>query len=265
MDEDGEKIQGRMRRIGRRDNRRSDGPIASLLEMTVDIQALPLGDFTFGPDDPWPGEAGLVVGYAIRHPGGVFLFDTGFVLPEPADDLADFYEKYKVRPRRLVEALERAGLDREESTAIANCHLHLDHCGQTPLFSGLPISVQPAEWAIAHQPDYTVPRVTEFEGADYRHAAGDHEPAPGIRVFASPGHSPGHQSLVVETADGPILLVGQAVYSHGEWAGIPGARYGSTDTRPSGDRDAYLRSVARLKALDPKRVLFGHDRRGWPD
>lgn len=231
----------------------------------LEIHALPLGDFTFGPDDPWPGEAGLVVGYAIRHPSGVFLFDTGFVLPEPEDELGDFYEKYEVRPRRVLEALERAGIDRGEITAIANCHLHLDHCGQNPLFPGVPIYVQPAEWAAAHQPDYTVARVTGFQGADYRQLAGDHEPAPGIRVFASPGHSPGHQSLVVETPDGPILLAGQAVYSHGEWAEVPGARYGSSDARPSGDPAAYARSVERLRALRPKRVLFGHDRHGWPD
>jgi len=99
------------------------------------VQALPLGDFTFGPDDPWPGEAGLVVGYAIRHAAGVFLFDTGFVLTDRDDaELGEFYEKYRVRPRPVLEALERAGIDREEITAIANCHLHIDHCGQNDLF-----------------------------------------------------------------------------------------------------------------------------------
>jgi glyoxylase-like metal-dependent hydrolase (beta-lactamase superfamily II) len=229
-----------------------------------DVHALPLGDFTFGPDDPWPGEAGLVVGYAIRHQGGVFLFDTGFVLAPPGDpELGEFYDALQVRARPVVEALTAAGIDRDEVTAIANCHLHIDHCGQNDLFPNVPIYVQPAEWAIAHGPDYTVSRVTEFEGASYRHVAGDHEPVPGIRIFASPGHSPGHQSLVLETVDGPTLLVGQAVYSHGEWAGIPGARHGSRDGRP--DHELYLRSFARLKALNPKRVLFGHDRRGWPD
>jgi glyoxylase-like metal-dependent hydrolase (beta-lactamase superfamily II) len=234
--------------------------------MATEIHALPLGDFTFGPEDPWPGEAGLVVGYAIRHPGGVFLFDTGFVLADRQDpELGDFYGKYRVRPRAVLDALAQAGIDREEITAIANCHLHLDHCGQNELFPGVPIYVQPAEWRAAHTPDYTVSRVTDFPGARFEHVTGDHEPVPGIRIFASPGHSPGHQSLVVETPDGPILLVGQAVYSHGEWAGVPGARYGSTDTRPGADHASYARSVARLRALDPKRVLFGHDRRGWPD
>ncbi len=228
------------------------------------VTALPLGEFTFGPDDPWPGEAGVVVGYAIRHPAGVFLFDTGFVLIEPGDpDLDEFYAKYRVKPRSVLEALERAGIDREEITAVANCHLHLDHCGQNELFPNIPIYVQPAELEAARGPDYTVPRVIDFDGARLEPRPGDHEVAPGIRIFATPGHSPGHQSLVVDTADGPLLLAGQAVYSAGEWAATPGARYGSDDRRAR--HETYARSVARLRALKPRRVLFGHDRRGWPD
>jgi glyoxylase-like metal-dependent hydrolase (beta-lactamase superfamily II) len=91
--------------------------------------------------------------------------------------------------------------------------------------------------------------------------AGDHEPVPGIRIFATPGHSPGHQSIVVDSPDGPLLLAGQAVYSHGEWQGIDGAREGASSAR---DTAAYQRSVQRLRDLRPKRVLFGHDRQGWP-
>jgi N-acyl homoserine lactone hydrolase len=231
-----------------------------------DVTALPLGDFTFGPKDPWAGEAGLVVGYAIRHHGGVFLFDTGFVLADADDpELGEFYGKYRVKARPVLEALAAASIDRAEITGIANCHLHLDHCGQNELFPGIPIYVQPAEWAAAHEPDYTVSRVTEFPGARFEHRAGDHEVAPGIRIFATPGHSPGHQSIVVETVGGPLLLAGQAVYSRGEWTETPGARYGSTDSRLGDAHETYVRSVSRLRALEPKRVLFGHDRRGWPD
>ena len=207
-----------------------------------------------------------MVGYAIRHPGGVFLFDTGFVLADDGDpELGEFYGKYLVRPRPVLEALAVAGIDRNEITAIANCHLHLDHSGQNELFPNVPIYVQPAEWAAAHGQDYTVSRVTDFPGARFEHRAGDHEVARGIRIFATPGHSPGHQSLVVETPDGPLLLAGQAVYSHGEWTETPGARYGSSASRRGDDHATYTRSVDRLRALAPKRVLFGHDRRGWPD
>jgi glyoxylase-like metal-dependent hydrolase (beta-lactamase superfamily II) len=220
-----------------------------------DVIALPMGEFTFPADNEYAGQTGVVVAYAIRHASSTFLFDTGF------GTMNELYEYYMVRARALPEVLGQAGVDPAEISAVANCHLHADHSGQNRLFPGVPIYVQPAEWAAAHEPDYTILEDIEFPGARYEQVAGDHEVAPGIRIFATPGHSPGHQSLVVETVDGSLLLAGQAVYSHGEWTGVAGTREG-VSTAP--DQPAYRRSVARLKHLHPKRVLFGHDRRGWP-
>jgi len=223
----------------------------------VRVIALPMGEFTFRDDEPWPGQTGVVVAYAVRHTRGVFLFDTGIGLGN-----AEFDASYKVRARDLPDVLEAAGIAPAEITAIANCHLHADHAGQNLLFPGIPIYVQPAEWAVAHGPEeYTILDWVDFPGVRIEQVEGDHEPVPGIRIFATPGHSPGHQSLVVETGEGPLLLAGQAVYSHGEWQGIDGAREGASRAP---DREAYRRSVARLRALRPKRVLFGHDRQGWP-
>ena len=224
---------------------------------TVDVVALPMGEFTFAAGEEYAGQTGVAVAYAVRHPSGVFLFDTGFGL---GNDELDAY--YKVRARTLPDALADAGVDPGEITAIANCHLHVDHAGQNGLFAGVPNYVQPAEWTAAHEtPDYTILDWIDFAGARYVQRAGDHEVAPGIRIVATPGHSPGHQSLVVDTPEGPVVLAGQAVYSHGEWSGIAGAREGATT---AADRRAYARSIDRLRALNPRRVLFGHDRQGWP-
>ena len=219
------------------------------------VIALPTGEFTFPADNEYAGQTGVVVAYAIRHETGTFLFDTGF---GRSNEVAVYY---KVRARQLPEVMAQAGVDPAEITAIANCHLHIDHSGQNGRFPGVPIYVQPVEWAAAHEPDYTILEDIEFPGARYEQVAGDHEVAPGIRIYATPGHSPGHQSLVVDTPDGPILLVGQAVYTRGEWTGLAGAREG-VSTAP--DQPAYRRSVERLKAINPKRVLFGHDRQSWP-
>ncbi|TAJ99364.1 MAG: N-acyl homoserine lactonase family protein [Chloroflexota bacterium] len=227
----------------------------------TDVVALPMGEFTFAPDWPYPyaGQTGVVVAYAVRHPGGVFLFDTGFAAAAP--DLVEFYARWAVRPRDLAEVLGEAGIGIGDVTALANCHLHLDHAGQNDRFPGIPIHVQRLEWAAAHEPDYTFLETIDFAGASYEQLEGDHEVAPGIRLVPTPGHSPGHQSLVIDAAGGPLLLVGQAVYSHGEWIGLDDAREGASS---AADGQAYASSVARLRALNPKRVLFGHDRRGWP-
>jgi N-acyl homoserine lactone hydrolase len=222
----------------------------------LQVIALPMGEFTFAPGEEYEGQTGVVVAYAIRHPGGVFLFDTGFGFGN-----AELDDYYQVRARPVPEALADTAIDPAEITAVANCHLHADHSGQNALFPGVPIYVQPAEWAAAHEPDYTIVEWIDFPGARYEQVAGDHEVAPGIRIFATPGHSPGHQSLVVDAPEGHLLLAGQAVYSHGEWSGIAGAREGAS---VAPDQTAYARSVDRLRALKPKQVLFGHDRRGWP-
>ena len=46
--------------------------------MFPEILPLDVGTFTFPPDEPWPGEEGVVVAYAIRRREGVLLLDTGF-------------------------------------------------------------------------------------------------------------------------------------------------------------------------------------------
>ena len=227
---------------------------------STDLIALPTGEFTFPLDgDAYPGQTGFLVAYAIRHSNGVFLFDTGFAPDGP--EMAEFYVRYAVKPRDIDEVLSAASVDAGEISAIANCHLHLDHAGQNARFPGTPIYVQRAEWTVAHEPDYTYLPSIDFPGANYVELDGEVEPMPGMRILPTPGHSPGHQSLVIDSPDGLLLLAGQAVYSRGEWVGLPAAREGAS-TAP--DRTAYDRSIARLKALNPKEVLFGHDRQGWP-
>jgi N-acyl homoserine lactone hydrolase len=219
------------------------------------ISRLDVGEFTFPADEAWPGETGVVVAYLIRHADGIVLFDTGLGAGDPEVDA-----RYRPRPRPIDDVLRAEGLRTGDIDVVVNCHLHADHAGQNVAFPGVPIYVQPAEWAAARDPDYTVRSWVEGPGVEYRQLAGDRDLTPGIRILSTPGHSPGHQSLVVETDEGPTILAGQALYSAGEWAGSAGAREGRTVAR---DQPAYDRSVAKLRALDPVRVWFGHDRETW--
>ena len=223
--------------------------------MIADIVPLVLGEFRFAIDEPHAGEAGVVVAYAVRHRGGVLLFDTGFGF---GNDELDAY--YRIRARRVADVLAEAGIAMEDVTAVVNCHLHVDHAGQNSAFGGIPIYVQPVEWEVAHTAEHTILDWIDLPGADYRPIAGDHEPVDGIRVVATPGHTVGHQSLVVTTARGDVVLAGQALYTPGEWAGDAEAREGRSRAP---DPTAYDRSVERLKALDPVEVAFAHDREVW--
>jgi glyoxylase-like metal-dependent hydrolase (beta-lactamase superfamily II) len=146
--------------------------------------------------------------------------------------------------------------------AVVNSHLHFDHCGGNPLFPGVPIYVQPAEYEASRTPMYTVPDWVDFPGANYIHRAGDHEVVPGVRVLATPGHAPGHQSIAAETPRGTVILVGQAVYSPEEYEHIDKNGTLPPD-KPGDDSEEYLRSARRLTAMRPSRVHFSHDRAVW--
>lgn len=150
--------------------------------MTAVIVPVVLGEFRFAVDEPWAGEVGVVVAYAVRHSGGVLLFDTGFGFD---NDELDAY--YRIEARRVPDALAGAGIAIEDVTAVVNCHLHVDHAGQNDRFPGIPIYVQPAEWEVAHTTEHTILEWIDFSGADYRPVAGDHEPVDGIRIVATPG------------------------------------------------------------------------------
>lgn len=209
------------------------------------------GSFTFPDDEPWAGEQGVVVAHLLRSGDGrLFLFDTGIGAGHPELDA-----RYHPVERHLADALAGPGHGLEEVAAVTNCHLHADHAGQNHRLPGIPIYVQSAERAAASRSGYTVSEWVDGPGLRYEPIDGDRDVLPGVRILASPGHTAGHQSLLVATRRGPVLLAGQAVYSRDEWEGRPG-REGRTTARDA----RYDETVRRLHALDAVAVHFAHDR-----
>lgn len=200
----------------------------------------------------WPS-----YGHAVVHPGGVFLFDNGVGFGD-----AEVESSYTPRARPIEDCLAEHGIAVADLTGIANCHLHFDHCGQNVrLPAGVPIFVQRAEWAKVYEPDYTVPAWVDAPHLSYEVLDGETEVAPGMRLVPTPGHTSGHQSLVIDAPEGVIVLAGQAVQSRGEWEGGTGeAVSGLSEAH---DPVAYERSVAHLRGLDPLRVHFAHDPAIW--
>jgi glyoxylase-like metal-dependent hydrolase (beta-lactamase superfamily II) len=221
---------------------------------TAEIVPLELGTFAF-PDDELAGHQGVVMGYLVRHRGGLLLFDTGFGFGNPELD-----ERYHPKPVRIEDALGRVGVGVGEVDAVANCHLHADHAGQNSTFPGIPIYVQATEWEIAHTTDHTILEWIDFDGSRYEQLQGDRVVSDDVTLLATPGHTPGHQSLAVRTAEGLVVLAGQACYTAAEWAGEPTPLEGRSS---AGDVDAYDRSIGRLRDLRSTRVRFGHDRAAW--
>lgn len=227
--------------------------------MTAQPEVLPLhlATVTFPDFHPLRGQTGDVLGFAVRHGGGVVLFDTGI----GADSaLIDRY--YQPARRSLTDALAAHGHELSDVTDVVNSHLHFDHCGNNPLLPEVPIFVQEPELAAAREPRYTVPDWVDFPGATYRVIDGEARVRPGIRVVATPGHTTGHQSLVLDHRDGPVVLAGQAIYSRAEYEHL--VEHGTLlPDDPQPDATAYLASAQHLIGLRPRHVHFSHDPAVW--
>ena len=138
--------------------------------------------------------------YLIKHSQGWFLWDTGITdavadMPNglaPADPKAVTWH----RPKKLAVQLEQLGVKPSDIKAMAISHTHPDHIGNVEMFPDAMLYVQKAEydWPGANNAPRFKPEhpVTKLEGD--RDIFGDGS----LVVLSTPGHTPGHQSLLVK-------------------------------------------------------------------
>jgi N-acyl homoserine lactone hydrolase len=177
------------------------------------------------------GELWPVFGWAIETADGTILVDTGMVDSTPELD-AEWGPVLRAWP------------ELGDVRAVINTHLHFDHCGGNRRFAGTPTYVQRAELEAAVAPDYLEEWV-HFPGESYVELEGDAELFPGVSVLFTPGHSKGHQAVLVDTDDGLTVLGGDVTYSMGELI------------------DGATPSILRIHELQPRRVYLAHHVRPW--
>jgi N-acyl homoserine lactone hydrolase len=202
-----------------------------------EIRPLLLTTFTTPDWHPLPNTELPVYGFLVIHDDGPLLVDTGV-----GSGNAFIDEQYQPRNADLDELLAREGVAVEDIVAVANSHLHFDHSGNNTRFSGTPIYVQRAEFEASREPRYTIPEWVAHDALDYRQLDGDHDLAEGVRLLSTPGHTPGHQSALVETARGLEAIVAQAAEDFADY-----------EARVTTDE-----SLQRIAALKPRWLHFGH-------
>src|SRR3954471_18097532 len=164
----------------------------------------------------------------IEHPDGLVLIDTGAGDKESEK----FYGIYGIEnspiggvgPTQLESALAQAGFAPSDVQLVISSHLHFDHAGgntrrggrgePVPSFPNARYVVRRGEWEWAH-------RANERTSASYfAHNYGplaeskqlelvddDREILPGIALRRTPGHTPHHQSIVVESGAERLLYL----------------------------------------------------------
>jgi N-acyl homoserine lactone hydrolase len=221
-----------------------------------DVIRLHMGHFTAPAHLPFAGAAVVVTAFLVRHPSGPVLLDTGIGVGLP--EVETMYHPVRTA---LDEVLRGADATVAEIRAVANCHLHFDHSGNNFRFPRVPIFAQKVERAAVTTPNYTLAGpVAEFEHARFELLEGEAEIVTGVRIVPTPGHVPGHQSFVVDTQEGRIVIAGQAFQDAAEYAR---ALYAWKLDGAGSPHPDYAPWVARLQELDQWRVTFAHDLAVW--
>jgi len=151
--------------------------------------------------------------------------------------------------QELVTALASVGARPEEIATVILTHLHYDHAGNNQLFPKARFFVQREELRYALAPTsfdataYFAPSLgitPDYLGTKFELLDGDARIADGVRVITTPGHTPGHQSVVVDTTAGRYCIAGDAVlwYENMEKRIPPGIHTSMIDCMASLERIA---------------------------
>jgi glyoxylase-like metal-dependent hydrolase (beta-lactamase superfamily II) len=179
--------------------------------------------------DPFHPDVGTSVDipyffYLITHPDGNVLFDSGGhrdLITDPHGRLGEIADAFVLTMQEgddVVSRLAEIGVEPGDVPHVVHSHLHYDHSGGIEFFPDATFYVhrremQAAFWPPSYQQDLYVK-------ADFDHPVrwevlkGRHDIFGDGRVviFPTPGHSPGHQSMVVKLEHQTLILVGDAAY-----------------------------------------------------
>ena len=186
----------------------------------------------------WRDEALPVNAFLVEHPAGLCLFDTGqtvrattrrhFPRWQPFFRLARFELDADDETEAQLVAL---GFQPHDVRWVVLSHLHTDHAGGLAPFHASEVLVARTEWERAtglrgrirgylpqHWPATVEPRLLDLEANGFGPFAGSHDLARDgtLVVVSTPGHTPGHMSLLVRRPGGDVLLGGDLAHSAAE-------------------------------------------------
>jgi N-acyl homoserine lactone hydrolase len=197
--------------------------------------------------------------YLIRHGKQLMLWDTG--VPDAVTNLPNGQEAANGalvlrRARTLVSALAQLKIKPSDITYVAISHNHGDHSGNAKLFPRATFLVQKAEYDFAYADAAKSPlpagaKVKQLEGDDDVFGDGS------VMILSTPGHTPGHQSLLVFLRKtGPVVLTGDAAHFKDNFVNrrVPGF---------NSDKDQTMASMDRLDRLTKElhaQLWINHDK-----
>jgi len=197
--------------------------------------------------------------YLIRHAKGLLLWDTGVTdavatMPDGMV-VANGAITYR-RTTTLAAQLTALGVKPADVTYVAVSHTHGDHVGNIAQFPSSTILIQGAEydWAMTQptKPAFAATQNIEKVAGD-RDVFGDGS----VTILSTPGHTPGHQSLLVLLPKtGALVLSGDAVHFRDNWEQrrVPSMNFNRDQTLAS------LQRIATVLAEHKGQLWINHDK-----
>jgi len=169
----------------------------------------------------------------IEHPSGPILVDTGAGNKENEKfkDIYGIENEGGGHLTMLEDGLAQIGVRPSDIVLVINTHLHFDHAGgNTRLgangaveisFPNATYIIKRAEYEYATHPNertaasYFDRNYTPIEAAGkVEFVSREKEIVKGIRVISTPGHTPSHQSILIESAGERAFYLGDLVPTH---------------------------------------------------
>jgi glyoxylase-like metal-dependent hydrolase (beta-lactamase superfamily II) len=192
--------------------------------------------------------------YLMRDGNDWLMWDTGY--PDAVADkpLANAIGT-ATRARKLASSLAELGVTPQDIKYLAVSHTHGDHVGNVDLFPTATLLIQKPEvdWAFAagKTPPFKADRPMRQLSGDLD-VFGDGS----ATIIATPGHTPGHQSLLVHLPKtGWILLSGDAAHFKDNW---DNRRVASMNTSAAETQASFAR-IAGLLADKKAELWINHD------
>jgi N-acyl homoserine lactone hydrolase len=197
--------------------------------------------------------------YLIHHGQDWLLWDTGVTsaianMPNglaPKDPRAIHWRL----PKTLASQLEAIGVKPADIKYVAISHSHPDHIGNVELFPHAMLLVQKTEY------EWPSPfGVSRFKpGHPVKKLEGDYDVFGdgSVTLIATPGHTPGHQSLLVKLPKtGAIVLAGDAVHFKSNWDNrrVPSINFDKDKTLAS------MQRIANIMAKENAQLWINHDK-----
>jgi len=197
-----------------------------------------------------------ILAYLIKTEDCIILVDTSFDSPQRPDLMA--YQRGV--GQELTDQLTKRDVKPDDVDIVVNTHLHEDHCGNNKLFRNSRFLVQKEELRHAFVPDDNerdsngpyYKRIDFDYPLNYDTISGDQQVAKGVKVISTPGHTAGHQSVIVELEDGNFVIASDAVFTEMNWKDdvLPGLVW---------DSKSYLESIRKLRSVENAFIYYSHD------